>query len=499
MYRDRTKRINRSPGVPRFPGGLFIAATLLLLLGLLSDVVGPGIAAAQPVPTGTPVAFIELRVHSCPDDFAGTGFYQHLTQCTSERSLYGVGMGMQAGRFNEPQFQYSQPDDSGRAALMKWVAAPPNPVTITEVAPDPIKPSVAFCSLQPVGAVPLTMDGDAVPVNDGVMTIDLRDGDTLMCDWYRFPGGVTAGDAGDDDAGDDDAGDAGDIVLGQGADQDGDGLFDDDEADVYGTDPANEDTDGDGVSDGEEVYLNTDPLVANEPTDRADTDADGLYDDDETQIYRTDPAKADTDGDGVDDGEEVYLGTDPTMADNGGGNGGDNGGANPGGGNGGGNSGGGDNGGGDGGNGGAVLDANCLDSEEAVVLKQINALRAENNAPPVRVSGTLTKAAEGHSRDMGVRNFTLHTNPDGKTELDRMLAAGYVLGNPFQVAENIFWGDATGQGAFTWWAGSPGHRGNMLDPNLTVIGIARVEVPGSTHGWYWTTTHANQFDTAPDC
>jgi hypothetical protein len=46
------------------------------------------------------------------------------------------------------------------------------------------------------------------------------------------------------------------------ADRDGDGLFDDDEVNVYGTNPDVSDTDGDGVGDGEEVYLGTDPLTA---------------------------------------------------------------------------------------------------------------------------------------------------------------------------------------------------------------------------------------------
>lgn len=42
-------------------------------------------------------------------------------------------------------------------------------------------------------------------------------------------------------------------------DGDGDGLFDDDETNVYGTDPGRSDTDRDGVSDGEEVFNKTDP------------------------------------------------------------------------------------------------------------------------------------------------------------------------------------------------------------------------------------------------
>jgi hypothetical protein len=40
----------------------------------------------------------------------------------------------------------------------------------------------------------------------------------------------------------------------QRSDRDGDGLYDDDETDVYGTNPDSYDTDGDGVGDGEEIY-----------------------------------------------------------------------------------------------------------------------------------------------------------------------------------------------------------------------------------------------------
>jgi hypothetical protein len=42
-----------------------------------------------------------------------------------------------------------------------------------------------------------------------------------------------------------------------------------------------------------------------------DTDGDGLADDDETNVYGTDPSLTDTDGDGFDDGVEVTLGSNP--------------------------------------------------------------------------------------------------------------------------------------------------------------------------------------------
>ncbi len=46
-----------------------------------------------------------------------------------------------------------------------------------------------------------------------------------------------------------------------------------------------------------------------------DTDGDGMPDDDETDIYGTDPNNADTDGDGISDGDEVAYWGDSWYAD----------------------------------------------------------------------------------------------------------------------------------------------------------------------------------------
>lgn len=106
----------------------------------------------------------------------------------------------------------------------------------------------------------------------------------------------------------------------RGADLDGDGLSDADEA-LRGTDPTLADTDGDGLGDGLEVETGTDPLDA-------DTDRDGLCDgplavqgvcgrgedldaDGRVGMGETDPTRRDTDGGGVGDGGERLDGTDP--------------------------------------------------------------------------------------------------------------------------------------------------------------------------------------------
>jgi len=69
-----------------------------------------------------------------------------------------------------------------------------------------------------------------------------------------------------------------------GPDSDGDGLFDDFEVHVSGTDPNKADSDGDGIDDGEELT-----------------------------VIGTDPLDSDTDGDGIRDGNELVLGTDPMV------------------------------------------------------------------------------------------------------------------------------------------------------------------------------------------
>lgn len=97
------------------------------------------------------------------------------------------------------------------------------------------------------------------------------------------------------------------------ADSDGDGLYDGDETGVYGTNPYVYDTDGDGTGDGTEVYYGSDPRTAGGSAGTAglDSDGDGLFDTDETQVYGTNPYVYDSDGDGVGDGQEVYNGTNP--------------------------------------------------------------------------------------------------------------------------------------------------------------------------------------------
>jgi Bacterial TSP3 repeat len=103
-------------------------------------------------------------------------------------------------------------------------------------------------------------------------------------------------------------------------DTDKDGLNDGNEVQNVHSNPLSKDTDGDGFSDYAEYVdandrldpLRFDPKDAPAgPKEDPDTDQDGLFNDDETNVYGTNPNKADSDGDGRDDGQEVFDKTDP--------------------------------------------------------------------------------------------------------------------------------------------------------------------------------------------
>ena len=93
-------------------------------------------------------------------------------------------------------------------------------------------------------------------------------------------------------------------------DHDDDGLSDENETLLYGTDPYDADSDDDGLNDYDEVMVyGTDPLVI-------DSDTDGLTDAAEVLSTFTDPLDSDTDNDGLSDGAEVnYWSSDPLMYD----------------------------------------------------------------------------------------------------------------------------------------------------------------------------------------
>jgi len=120
-------------------------------------------------------------------------------------------------------------------------------------------------------------------------------------------------------------------------------------------------------------------------------------------------------------------------------------------------------------------------SSLAEVVIRTNAERARHGLRPLTVDARLARAAQAHSADMVRRSFFAHENPDGRQVWDRAVAAGYAYR---KVAENIAAGQRTAEEVVLGWMGSPGHRANILDGELTQIGVGCAE--GGSFGFYWT-------------
>ncbi len=110
-----------------------------------------------------------------------------------------------------------------------------------------------------------------------------------------------------------------------------------------------------------------------------------------------------------------------------------------------------------------------------------NEERAKAGLPALQYDENLAEVARAHSVDMDLRSFFAHDNPDGQTPFDRMEAAGFRYS---YAAENIAWNQRSPEAVMTAWMNSPGHRANILNPNVTYVGIGlHIAADGS---YYWT-------------
>jgi uncharacterized protein YkwD len=110
------------------------------------------------------------------------------------------------------------------------------------------------------------------------------------------------------------------------------------------------------------------------------------------------------------------------------------------------------------------------------MVSAVNAERAKLGLNAVVACGTLNRAAQGYAETMSAARHFDHTGPDGSTMTSRTRAAGY---NGRALAENIAQGYTSVTAVMAGWMGSTGHRNNILNPNLTHIGV------GKAAGNYW--------------
>lgn len=121
----------------------------------------------------------------------------------------------------------------------------------------------------------------------------------------------------------------------------------------------------------------------------------------------------------------------------------------------------------------------------ADLVAEINALRASNGLPALRVDPYLSASAQSHSQYQASIGTWTHTGAGGSTYTSRAIAAGYGGGQGVYVRENVAMITSSGSTSYiiyTLWADAV-HWNTMLNTTVTDIGVGVAE----SSGWYYYT------------
>ncbi len=105
---------------------------------------------------------------------------------------------------------------------------------------------------------------------------------------------------------------------------------------------------------------------------------------------------------------------------------------------------------------------------EKQILDLANVSRARNGLASLAWHDEIAATARKHSKDMAVRDYFAHKNPDGLSPFDRMDADKIAYR---AAAENIAAGQSNAIFAHAAWMNSWGHRVNILNADLQRLGV----------------------------
>ncbi|MFZ4453269.1 CAP domain-containing protein [Salibacterium aidingense] len=112
------------------------------------------------------------------------------------------------------------------------------------------------------------------------------------------------------------------------------------------------------------------------------------------------------------------------------------------------------------------------------VISLTNEERKKHGLDPLKQDEKVAEVAQAKSEDMAENNYFAHQSPTYGTPFEMMQEYGVQFR---MAAENIAAGQATPDKAVEGWMNSEDHRKNILNEDLTHIGIGYEE-----NGRYWT-------------
>ncbi len=138
----------------------------------------------------------------------------------------------------------------------------------------------------------------------------------------------------------------------------------------------------------------------------------------------------------------------------------------------------------------------CNFQENATFVNQLQTLinnrRTSNNLPALNVNAQLADIAKDHATEMLCNNYVSHTGLDGSTPEQRVSAAGFSASNVFEFLYAAPPPGGDPQAAIDWWSSNADTQADLLNPDVTIIGVAYVSSNGSLLGGYYVVLEAKQ-------
>lgn len=116
----------------------------------------------------------------------------------------------------------------------------------------------------------------------------------------------------------------------------------------------------------------------------------------------------------------------------------------------------------------------ATETSDENLLAATNKQRLQQGLKPLTFNASLDTAAQAKAQDMGSRNYWSHATPEGEQPWIFIETANYSYR---KAAENLAYGFRTSDATVNGWMNSPGHRANVLDPDLEEVGFGIINVP----------------------
>ncbi|ULJ61274.1 CAP domain-containing protein [Wielerella bovis] len=130
------------------------------------------------------------------------------------------------------------------------------------------------------------------------------------------------------------------------------------------------------------------------------------------------------------------------------------------------------------------------------MLNAVNRIRSQGRmcgarrfqaAPPLRWNKLLQSSAQKHAQDMANQDYYGHVSRDGRTLRQRINQEGYVF---VEAAENVAAGQLSLQQVLDNWLDSPLHCENLMDANVSELGMAYAYRDNARFKIYWVQNFA---------